>query len=167
MSDCERSVLIVEDEAVIAMDMAITFSEAGWTVIGPFARLEDARNAALSSRPSAAVIDLNLHGQSSLSVAEELVKKNVPVVLFTGDEIKGLPAFLADATVVSKPAHVREVLERCSCSGRASSVAPCDRIRVSDFVGAALPRHLAIGKKEGVVAIASGEDGGAGSSCKA
>lgn len=28
MSDCERSVLIVEDEAVVALDMAMTFSEA-------------------------------------------------------------------------------------------------------------------------------------------
>jgi AmiR/NasT family two-component response regulator len=48
MSDCERSVLIVEDEAVVAMDMAMTFSEAGWTVIGPFGRLADARSAAQS-----------------------------------------------------------------------------------------------------------------------
>lgn len=113
MSDCERSVLIVEDEAVVAMDMAMTFSEAGWTVIGPFGRLADARSAAQSSLPSAAVMDLNLYGQSSLSVAEELVKRKVRVVLFTGDETKGLPAFLADAAVVSKPADVREVVARC------------------------------------------------------
>jgi hypothetical protein len=58
-------------------------------------------------------MDLNLYGQSSLSVAEELVKRKVRVVLFTGDETNGLPTFLADAAVVSKPADVREVVARC------------------------------------------------------
>jgi ActR/RegA family two-component response regulator len=109
-----RSVIIVEDEAVVAIDMAMAFSEAGWTVIGPFGRLEEARKAARSTLPSAAVVDLNLYGQSSVSVAEELAKKDVRLVLFTGGETKGLPAFLADAAIVSKPADVREVVSKCA-----------------------------------------------------
>lgn len=113
MSHRKRTVLIVEDEVIVAMDVAMAFSDAGWSVMGPYGRLEDARGAISSAQPCAAVMDLDLHGESSLPVASELAKKGIRVVLFTGGETRGLPASLAEAAVVSKPADIREVVARC------------------------------------------------------
>jgi DNA-binding response OmpR family regulator len=114
MIDRPRSVLIVEDEPVIAMDIAIAFTDAGWSVIGPAGTLEQAEQMVKSARPSAAVMDIDMHGQSSVPLAERLARKKVRVVFFTGDWPHGLPPALADVTIVSKPADVEEVIARCS-----------------------------------------------------
>ena len=91
-------VLIVEDEYYIADDLRRELSAAGATVVGPVSTLENAREAVDLGDFDCAVIDLNLHGESAVPIAEWLLKQGKSFVITTGygsdvvpDELKGVP----------------------------------------------------------------------------
>lgn len=55
-----RRVLVVEDEALVAMLVEDALLDAGFTVIGPAATVEEAMHFLATERPDAVVLDLNL-----------------------------------------------------------------------------------------------------------
>lgn len=120
-----RTILLVEDEPVIAMDLADTFADAGWTVMGPFDNLSEAE-AALSERtPHAAVLDMNLRGTSSIGLAERLSADGVPFLVLTGDARYELPASLSFAEVCHKPILPDALVARIAClSGSDQKISP-------------------------------------------
>src|SRR3546814_16397254 len=77
----------------------------GYQVVASVDSLAGALQALEQGRlPDLAVLDANLHGESSLPAALELRRRGVPVVFITGyDRIDGLPAELADIPKLSKP----------------------------------------------------------------
>jgi PAS domain S-box-containing protein len=80
-----QRVLIVEDEALVALDTAATIAALGYEVVGPAANFDEALHlAAATPPPDAAVLDLNLGGEASMSIADLLVARGVPVVFATG-----------------------------------------------------------------------------------
>ena len=100
-----RRILVVEDEALVAMLVEDALADAGATVIGPAATVAEA--LALLEReaqvPHAAVLDLNLAGETSTPVADVLAARGVPFVVATGYGASGLPAGHADVPVLAKP----------------------------------------------------------------
>lgn len=101
----QLKILVVEDDALIAMELGERLDEMGYAVIGPAMTLADAEAAAAAEeRPDAALLDANLAGQSSVSVGVALVARGVPVAFCTGyDEIKNLPSELQSAPLLTKP----------------------------------------------------------------
>jgi CheY-like chemotaxis protein len=94
-------ILIVEDEALIALMMVDSVEQEGATVIGPFNTLEDA--LACEDVPDVALLDVNLAGVSSYPLADKLRARNCPIVFATGyDESSVAPEF-AGAPVLQKP----------------------------------------------------------------
>jgi CheY-like chemotaxis protein len=79
-----RAVLVVEDEPLVAMEMAHTLGELGCEVIGPAATLDEALRLAATHRPDAAVLDVNLRGRPAFPVAELLAGRGVPMIWATG-----------------------------------------------------------------------------------
>lgn len=78
-------VLVVEDEALIAEDTAQILAALGCTVLGPAATPEAALGLlGREARPDVALLDVNLAGRSSFSVAEKLASQGVPVVFMSG-----------------------------------------------------------------------------------
>lgn len=73
-----KSVLIVEDEFLIAIDLELLLESHGWHVIGPAATVKDALKLLEGAAPSAALLDVNLGGEPVTAVAEALVAMNVP-----------------------------------------------------------------------------------------
>jgi len=73
-----RRVLLVEDEALVAMLIGDALSDAGAVVIGPFAAVAPALAAIADMPPELAILDLNLGGESSLPIADDLVARGVP-----------------------------------------------------------------------------------------
>ena len=71
-------VLLVEDEYYIADDLRRTLDSAGATVVGPCSTLARARQAVDEGAFDCAVIDLNLHGESAVSLAERLIELGSP-----------------------------------------------------------------------------------------
>ena len=76
-------VLIVEDEALIAMEIAAIVAEMGYTVVGPVGHLTRALALADASAFDAALLDLNLHGASSEKVAIRLATRGIPFAFVT------------------------------------------------------------------------------------
>ena len=103
MSERKR-ILVVEDDALIAMELEERLADLGYAVIGPAHSIADAEAAIANERPDAALLDANLAGQSSVGLGAALAEQGVPVIFCTGyDEIKNKPASLASAPILTKP----------------------------------------------------------------
>lgn len=99
-----RRVLVVEDEALIAMQLEEVVREAACAVLGPAATLVEALRLAGSQRVDAAILDVNLGGEHSFPLAEVLTAQRVPFVFCTGYiGVGGLPERFRHVPVIAKP----------------------------------------------------------------
>ena len=96
-----RAVLIVEDEPLIALDIATAFERAGAATVAA-RTLADARRLVEREGLSAAVVDLGLADGDTDEICERLTARDVPFVLHSGY------SHMADACrsgiVIPKPA---------------------------------------------------------------
>ena len=95
--------LVVEDEAIIAMMLEDYLAELGYEVIAVASRLEEALEKARSVAADVAVLDVNLAGKVSYPVAEVLRARTIPFIFATGYGTAGLPDRLNGAFVLGKP----------------------------------------------------------------
>ena len=82
-----KRVLVVEDEALVAMLVAGELRGAGAEVVGPAPSVDDALRlveAAADDGISAAVLDINLGGRHVAPVADRLAALGVPFLFATG-----------------------------------------------------------------------------------
>ncbi len=98
-----RRILVVEDEALLAEDIAATLSEAGLQVIGPAANVDHALRLIEQYGCEAAVLDFNLRDATSEPVADKLTAMKAPFVAVTGYNRSQLPTVFQKAPIVSKP----------------------------------------------------------------
>lgn len=99
----ERRILVVEDEALVAMLVEDALMDAGFAVIGPARTVAQALELLKADPPDAAVLDLNLAGENSLAVAEALAARGIPFLVATGYGAAGLPPHLKHVPVLPKP----------------------------------------------------------------
>jgi PAS domain S-box-containing protein len=98
-----KRVLIVEDEALIAMVAVDYLEEAGCIVVGPASTIEAALALVQSSAIDAALLDGNLGGRPVDEIAAALTRQNVPFAFVTGYGRDALPPAFRDAVTVEKP----------------------------------------------------------------
>jgi PAS domain S-box-containing protein len=110
-------VMVVEDEALVAMVVSDAMTEIGYQVVGPFSRPPDAIAAVKDGNIAAAVLDINLAGTLVYPVAEELTSRGIPFVFVTGYGIESIDKRFADIPVLQKPIE-RETLQRMFVSGK-------------------------------------------------
>ena len=81
----ENGILIIEDEAIIALDIARKIQQLGYPVTGIAADEQEAILLAGKNRPVLALVDIKLKGGSDgIEVARRLQDQfSVPVVLLT------------------------------------------------------------------------------------
>jgi len=110
-----RSIFIVEDDCVTAMDLAETLSAAGAQVVGPAGTIENAFEL-LSRRPQLdiALLDIEVEGAFIFDVADELVKRAVPIVFTTGYERHEIPARFHAARHCEKPVGIAAIAHALS-----------------------------------------------------
>lgn len=102
-------VLVVEDEAVLAMMIEDMLADAGYEVVGPAHRLDDAIAMARDGDFDIAVLDMNLGGRDSAPVAEVLRTRGIPFVYATGYGSKAGPGMADGSVMVSKPFTIEEL----------------------------------------------------------
>jgi ActR/RegA family two-component response regulator len=109
----DRPVLILDDEVIVALDLAQTVEEAGFVVSGPFHASAPTLDAIDQAVPAAAILDVNLGGTStSREVAQKLQALDVPFVFLTGYDVAGsdvLESF-PDVERVSKPVDMSGIV---------------------------------------------------------
>ena len=111
-------VLIVEDEALVALNLEMMLEELGCRVVATMMRLEQAESI-LSSEISAdvAVLDVNIGGSPVFPLAEKLAARRVPIVFATGYGKSGIPENWRDRPVLQKPYTIND-LTRCLTAAR-------------------------------------------------
>jgi len=78
------SVLIVENEPFIALDLATAVEEARGKVIGPAGSVREALMLIQQHLVQAAVLDVNLSDGDVTPIAELLIEGGVPVIFYSG-----------------------------------------------------------------------------------
>ena len=102
-------VLVVEDEAIIAMLIEEFLEELGCELVATATRLEAAIEVARTLTIDIALVDLNLAGKVSYPVAEILQARGIPFVFATGYGKPGLPSALQATPVLVKPFQMTQL----------------------------------------------------------
>jgi CheY-like chemotaxis protein len=105
-----RRILVVEDDLLVATLLAEILESVGWQVVGPVAYLATALDAAASEDFDAAVLDVNLRGQTVYPVAEVLDARRVPFVFVTSYSREALPPLFCGRPHLGKPFAPRELI---------------------------------------------------------
>jgi CheY-like chemotaxis protein len=95
--------LVVEDEALVAMALEDMLDDLGCVVVDVAGTL--ARGVALAAELAidGAILDINLGGEKVFPVAERLAERGVPFVFCTGYGLAGVPDDFAKAPTLAKP----------------------------------------------------------------
>ena len=108
-----KRLLVVEDEYLIANDLAATLCDAGAEVIGPAASLQNAfQLLAGGATCDAAVLDINLRGQEVFPLAAEIRQRQVPILFLTGYGASSIPEEFANEARCEKPTDIANVVNR-------------------------------------------------------
>ena len=98
-----RSVLIVEDEMIVAMLMEDLLRSLGVEDVYICADAASALEVVRSSPIDCAVLDLRVRDGSSTEVADALAEKGIPFVFSSGTELGEIDARHAGRPMISKP----------------------------------------------------------------
>lgn len=96
-------ILVVDDEVLVAYDVAQIVEDLGALVIGPAHDLERGLELAEREDIDFALLDVNLGSQMSTPIAEHLRKRGIPFVLVSGYVRAHIPAALAEEALLRKP----------------------------------------------------------------
>jgi DNA-binding NtrC family response regulator len=109
----EKAVLVIEDEALIAMSVESCLLDAGATIV----KIANSIAAALSALDEgipfdAAIVDLLLTNESACPLIQILSERRIPIVITTGADIDlGHPALGKAVAFLQKPYNDSELIE--------------------------------------------------------
>ena len=104
-----RTILIVEDEPLIAMMLEDFLESLGHTVKASCDNVADALKAVALNGFDIAILDVNLKGENVWPVAAELRLRGVPFVLASGGHVDPPPPEFAGAPLIEKPFTIDRV----------------------------------------------------------
>lgn len=108
-----RKVLILEDELIIAFALEDMLADLGAEVIVA-SSLDEAFARLGESEIALAVLDVNVHGTKSYPFAEELARRDVPLIFATGYGDAEHPPVFSGAPTLTKPYSRQQLAEAIS-----------------------------------------------------
>ena len=106
----KRSVLIVEDEPLIAMMLEDFLETLGHDVVGTCESVDEAIAKVDEGGFDIAIIDVQLKdGQQVWPLADRLAEQGTPYIIATGGHVEPPPEQHADAPVLSKPYTIEAI----------------------------------------------------------
>lgn len=106
------SMLVVEDDVIIALDLEATLQGLGVADIRVAGRVADALSRLENWRPDFALIDVHLGGDTGFAVAERLHELAVPFAFSSGQsDPLDFPEPMREAAVISKPYSRDSILD--------------------------------------------------------
>ncbi len=97
------TVLVVEDEALIALDLQVLLEDAGYRVLGPANSSAMAFSLLETNQPDVALLDINLGRTNAFDIADRLATQNTKLIFLTGYTAQTLPPAHRNRPLVSKP----------------------------------------------------------------
>ncbi|SNB57160.1 Response regulator receiver domain-containing protein [Arboricoccus pini] len=104
-------ILVLEDDAMVAMLMEDLLRDLGHEVEGPVSSVDEALNRIDNATFDAAILDVHLKGADSYAVASKLKSKGVPFAFATGYNAADLDDEYVDQPILPKP-FLRSDLKR-------------------------------------------------------
>lgn len=113
LAPCKKQILVVEDEAMIALEIEDALLQAGFDVLGPAGSVAHALKLLDDRRPDAAVLDVTLVGEKVTPVAILLQSLGIPFILATASDSAELARhqILADARNLGKPTDLAHLVD--------------------------------------------------------
>jgi DNA-binding response OmpR family regulator len=103
--------LVVEDEAILALDIAGQLSDFGFEVIGPAPSVAKALTLIQEVGCDIAVLDFNLRDETAEPIACELHARGIPFLFLSGVSRERLPQWCGDATLLPKPVRPEALVD--------------------------------------------------------
>ena len=103
-----KRVLVVEDEAIVALLAEDILLDHGAIVVGPAASIEHALELLDVEAIDVGFLDVNLNGERSYCIAERLREQGVPFVFATGYDSPGM-VMPVGIPVINKPYRSDEI----------------------------------------------------------
>ena len=116
-----QRVLIVEDEALVAMMLEDHLHSIGLSVAANCGSVVDAIRAIEEGEPEAAILDVNLGGEFVYPVADRLIERGIPFVFLTGYGQESVDRRYASVQILEKP------IERAALEGLFASFSQAAR----------------------------------------
>ncbi len=118
------TILLVEDEPLVAIMMEEALHELGFSILGPCSNTAEAIALLKRSEVSAAVLDINLNGQPSYELADILIAENTPFVFVTGFAHESIDPRFAGVPVLQKPIDMKMLLDAFVLSATSNPIFP-------------------------------------------
>lgn len=106
------NILVLEDEAVIALELRRSLTQSGHRVIGPFAQIEAGEHALLTTQVDFALLDIQLGRDKVFALAEQVGRLGIPFAFLSGYETDVVPAGMRNRPFMTKPFKSGELLQR-------------------------------------------------------
>jgi PAS domain S-box-containing protein len=122
-------ILVVEDEAVVALEIAQVLLKAGFKVVGPARAADQALRLINETRCDAAILDINLGGETSEPVALRLRERNTPFVTVSGYSSQQVPPVFKGSCSLTKPLRPELLvaeLKKCIAQRDTGSLEPAE-----------------------------------------
>jgi PAS domain S-box-containing protein len=97
------AIMLVEDEAIVALALSDSLTDLGFSVIGPFNRVSDACRALAENKVDAAILDVNLDGEMVYALAQMLNDRKIPFVFATGYGAESIESEFGHIPILQKP----------------------------------------------------------------
>ena len=110
-------ILVVEDEAMVAMMLEDMLIELGCEIVGPAVSLAAGLALARTADIDGAVLDVNLGGEKAFPIADALAERGAPFVYATGYGRAGLRPDDEGRHVVQKPYSLQDLARHLRAAG--------------------------------------------------
>jgi CheY-like chemotaxis protein len=99
-----KTILVVEDESLVAMLLETILEDMGCATLGPIATIDEALKVIADGQAfDGALLDVNVAGKEIFPVAAALKERGVPFVFSTGYGEGGLPPEWRGQATIQKP----------------------------------------------------------------
>jgi DNA-binding response OmpR family regulator len=107
-------VLLLEDEALIALNLQDELQDADYEVAGPFTACSAALEWLQTATPDTAILDAALTDGSCREIALELSRREVPFLIYSGhQEDRQLVSEFHHITWIEKPVASAVLVQAC------------------------------------------------------
>lgn len=117
----QPTVLVVEDEVIIALDLTETVRDMGYRVEGPYANNDHAMIAIDQELPDFAILDVMTADGEVFPLADALTKAGVPIIFHSGHYTRReIAERYPDAQAAEKPCPPSELIAMMSKASKKS-----------------------------------------------